>query len=875
MQHKINRTLAGVIAFLCVVGNLPANLGRGRFWSDTAIVANAIAPVTTEPVINNDLVYNGKEQALVTAGEVDSGKMQYAVQTAPTIFRDGTHKISELKAGDVIVIPSNGAITFNMDSQNFAARFDYSNAQGGGGDGLNQLKVQSGRYSVEAYVSNGSWALSSWTSEHNAIKVTSVSGNDYHLWFFTYNEDTYEIQPSNSAWQDDIPIKTEAGIYNVWYRVIDGENTLVAPFNLRNVEIAKASNSLTVDIDNWTYGDTAKTPYVTGDHTNGAICEYQKQGTDVWSTTVPTDAGSYTVKATVAESENYQAAEAFADFTISPQSIHTANVIISKESYDMDETPYTPEVNFVIIGNDLLTKGTDYIVSYENNSMIGEGIPAVIITGIGNYTGTVKKAFSIGTDLSSASVSVTGAFIYDGSEKTPLPVVTYNGSVIDADNYTVTYSDNINAGTAEVIITGNNEKGFTGSASAEFNIGKGSINSIEVIGTYEYTGEPIVPTENIIVKDVNDNVVAPSQYEVQFINNTNVGTAIVMVNAKNDSNYTGNKYSSFEIGHKYTKVEATAPTYEADGNIEYYTDETGTYYTKDGDTYTAVDSDSIIVPKLTMTPAMNVSSDGSKLNMNYYIPIADDYTLDNYSVTFGGIEQTLTGKTVSSVNYGMFTITCPAKEMADTKALVIFADNTEIYRNDNLSATSYLNGIITNYPDYADTAKSMLRYGAAAQTYFNYNTETLANTGIEGAELSTLTDIPDNSPTAAEYNTAFALTYSDYSAMNMTFTSDTTLLIAFKPKSGATAEQVTGELTEKFANDDYTISVDADNSGNYYIVKVQNIPIKKLGNAIFTFGEVEVKATDYLGRIANNTAKSENLRNLCKALYAFYQSATA
>ena len=47
----------------------------------------------------------------------------------------------------------------------------------------------------------------------------------------------------------------------------------------------------------------------------------------------------------------------------------------------------------------------------------------------------------------------------------------------------------------------------------------------------------------------------------------------------------------------------------------------------------------------------------------------------------------------------------------------------------------------------------------------------------------------------------------------------------------------------------------------------------KLGDAIFTYGDVQVKASDYLARIANNTERSENLRNLCKVLYAYYEAA--
>ena len=44
-------------------------------------------------------------------------------------------------------------------------------------------------------------------------------------------------------------------------------------------------------------------------------------------------------------------------------------------------------------GDGILTEGTDYTVSYENNNSAGTA--TVMITGIGNYTGTVTKTFMI------------------------------------------------------------------------------------------------------------------------------------------------------------------------------------------------------------------------------------------------------------------------------------------------------------------------------------------------------------------------------------------------------------------------------------------------------------------------------------------------
>ena len=82
--------------------------------------------------------------------------------------------------------------------------------------------------------------------------------------------------------------------------------------------IAKADITPTVSITGWTYGATANTPTVSGNTDNGTVTyTYAAQGTETFSKTVPTAAGNYTVKATIAETANYNGAEATANFTIS------------------------------------------------------------------------------------------------------------------------------------------------------------------------------------------------------------------------------------------------------------------------------------------------------------------------------------------------------------------------------------------------------------------------------------------------------------------------------------------------------------------------------------------------------------------------------
>ena len=366
---------------------------------------------------------------------------------------------------------------------------------------------------------------------------------------------------------------------------------------------------------------------------------------------------------------------------------------------------------------------------------------------------------------------------------------------------------------------------------------------------------------------------ADAQYTYAFIgwsDGTNTYAADALPTVSGDVNY----MAQFK---EYTIVPAKAATYEADGNNAYYISD-GKYYTSDdGVNFTEIAENSWIIPKLTMTPSWYMNADSSKLNMNILIPLADGYTLSDYSAKLDNNSQALTEATINNTKYVIFTFTCSAKEMADVHTLVINTtkDTEAVYTNNSLSAKSYLNGIISNneLSAYHATVKAMLRYGAAAQTYFNYNSENLANAGVEGAELSTLTDIADNSPTADAYNAAFDLTNSTYYGMNMTFTSDTTLLIAFKLNDGANIDTAKTEIEAKFENCSYDVTVSPDGTGKFLIAQIQNIPIMKLGTPVITVGSVEIKATDWLTRTANNTGKTTNLRNLCKALYAYYTAA--
>ena len=70
------------------------------------------------------------------------------------------------------------------------------------------------------------------------------------------------------------------------------------------------------------FGAAPNAPVVTGNLGNGAVTySYAPAGSDDFSETVPTQPGTYAVKASVAETANYQSGEASGEFAIEPLAV--------------------------------------------------------------------------------------------------------------------------------------------------------------------------------------------------------------------------------------------------------------------------------------------------------------------------------------------------------------------------------------------------------------------------------------------------------------------------------------------------------------------------------------------------------------------------
>ena len=141
--------------------------------------------------------------------------------------------------------------------------------------------------------------------------------------------------------------------------------------------------------------------------------------------------------------------------------------------------------------------------------------------------------------------------IYSGSELKPSVKVYYNWDNMfsvqlkEGSDYNVTYSDNINAGTATAIVTGIGA--YSETKNVTFTIEPKKISSPTFDGLkseYTYTGQKVEP--EFALMD-GDTVIPSSEYEVSYSDNTEVGTAAITITDVMGGNYDINCKAEFDI----------------------------------------------------------------------------------------------------------------------------------------------------------------------------------------------------------------------------------------------------------------------------------------------------------------------------------------
>ena len=297
--------------------------------------------------------------------------------------------------------------------------------------------------------------------------------------------------------------------------------------------------------------------------------------------TVPSasQAGTYTVQYIVKGNPGYndigssypwEPAGSFT-VTIDPKPLGSETISLEQTTYTYDGTAKKPSVT--VKDGDTTINSDNYTVSYSNNTNAGTATVTVkaktgknwAVNGSKTFTIKRKEVFDPTITLSETS------YVYDGNPKTPDVTTVKDGSdVIPTSEYSVSYSDNTNAGTATVTVT-NKDGGnyvFSGTKTKTFTINRKTVSNPTITlseTSYVYDANPKTPS--VTVKDGN-NVIPPSEYSVSYSDNTNAGsTATVTVTDKEGGNYdivqTTKKFT-IEKGQLKATVTAKALTYSGE-----------------------------------------------------------------------------------------------------------------------------------------------------------------------------------------------------------------------------------------------------------------------------------------------------------------------
>ncbi len=294
------------------------------------------------------------------------------------------------------------------------------------------------------------------------------NGTDYSV---SYNNNTN----AGTATITVTGIGRYIGTISKTFKIIKQDQTITAS------DITKSTSDAAFSLDAKTNGDgqlsysSANTAVVTVDNTGKVTIN---------------GPGKTTITITASATTNYNQSSKTINVTVTApakKSIASATVSgISDKTYTGKEITLSPTVT---LEGKALQNGTDYTLSYENN--VNPGTATVTITGTGSYTDSIKKTFTITkeeqaiTENSTAKKSIAKASVtglksktYTGKALTQnLKVKLGNNNLKVGTDYTVSYKNNKNAGTATITITGKGN--YTGKKTVKFKIKKAA-NSLNV-----------------------------------------------------------------------------------------------------------------------------------------------------------------------------------------------------------------------------------------------------------------------------------------------------------------------------------------------------------------------------------------------------------
>ena len=243
---------------------------------------------------------------------------------------------------------------------------------------------------------------------------------------------------------------------------------------------------------------------------------------------------------------------------------------------------------------------------------------------------------------------------------------------------------------------------------------------------------------------------------------------------------------------------------------------------------------------------------GDDIGVRFHLSSAD-YTV---SVTVNGVGVT------PAISGDVVTVNVAAAQMNDPIVLTV-KSGEEVVHTGEYSVRGYADTILSgNYGDEVKAmVKQMLNYGAAAQTYFKYNTGALANSGITVDAATVPTEVP-------QIEVSDTLAGIGLYGASLLFQNKTAVRFYFS---------CSGNITDyTFKVGEHTC-VPVAKDGLYY-VEIGNIHPQALDkDIILSVNDGALTVTyspmDYILRQYNKAGSSDSLKALMQAMYGYHKEA--
>ena len=319
----------------------------------------------------------------------------------------------------------------------------------------------------------------------------------------------------DGTYSADIPTGTDAGTYQVWYKVVgDGNHSDSTPAKL-DVTIAKAqASSVEIRLTNeLTYNGTKQTQNVEIWLGNHNVTE-QFEITGNQQTAVP---GSFYILIVDAISDNFTGYKT-AEWKIAPKNISGATINLG-EALTYKGWEQTQTVTSVTVD------GLDVTYTVSDNVQTNAGTYTLTVTGTGNFTGTATKDWTIAPkDISNAVITLGDTLTYNGQEQ------TQTVTSVTVDGLSVTYDVTGNTGTdvKDYTLTITGTGNFTSAATAKFTIAQREVTitntAVDTSKVYDGNTSARIAYAGIISNKVANDDVKIVQGTAAY-GDKNVGTA--------------------------------------------------------------------------------------------------------------------------------------------------------------------------------------------------------------------------------------------------------------------------------------------------------------------------------------------------------------